>query len=203
MVTPRQKDERNDSDIARAPSDVADLSSMSGPSLGGINPFSAATVAPLVHQFLNHCGSELLDQSTKELPVSVKNGDWSPYEIALGGRLMGVAINLSRRIVSQLISSTSAPTQDDIALNLRWGGFQVHTDTNLCFWIGIPSSRGDFEQMIRESIDTVRPFESEALRQFLANIIQSSVYTGTSFLPGFNYAAITPDFLTLRYDAKA
>lgn len=200
MFTPHPTKKRDATDISESRSD---LSLTGGLSVISVEHFSLATVAPLVTRFIDRCSAELRDQSTKELPVTIKDGDWSAYEVDLAKRFMGVTATLSQHIVSRLTPPTSALHPDDIALNLRWGGFQIHTDTNICFWLGVPSTRGDFEHTIRESIDEARPFECEKLRQLLADILQLSVYTGSVLVPSFSYAAVTPDFVTLRFCQKA
>ena len=109
-----------------------------------------------VLQFIRSCDRDLLIAAGRELEAVVKGGDWLPFEAALNRRLEPLRSEISRTIISALISIP----RDSALSSIVHGGYQIHLDTMDCFWLGHPTTRTSLETLVINLVKRSAPFRA-------------------------------------------
>jgi hypothetical protein len=185
---------------ARGPLNLSQLAFGSPALDAALEKLTASCEAPLSYDFIRRCDRPILARSAKELGITVSNGDWAPYEDALTARLDAVRVALSKQIFSRLSLGFSGLSRADICSTIAGGAFQIHTDTHCSFWIGAPSTKDSFLNVLTGALDLAQPFQADDLRQLVTDVFLSHCYAGTVPLAGFSYAAVRSSFVTLAYN---
>lgn len=156
-------------------------------------PIFHSSSPPYIIRFVRECDGTLLASTTSELEVTVKNGDWLPFEVALIKRLDPVRQEISKTILTALGSVAS----DSAHTSIFFGGYQIHLDTMCCFWLGHPETRSNFEELVQRIVASEPPFQNPSLNTIATNTMLHCVATGTLELPHFTYHHLSPDFVTI------
>lgn len=144
-------------------------------------------------RFIFGCDMNLLGNVAQELGIVVRNGDWQPFEIALTNRLEPVRQEISRTILAAL----SRVAFDSAHTSILHGGYQVHLDTMSCFWLGHPETKTNLEELVSNIVTRSTVFQDPRLTKAATYTMVDSIVTGTLELPHFQYAHLSPDFITM------
>ncbi len=156
--------------------------------------FGWDTAAPShTMRFICGCDEKLLSTVAKELNIVVSHGDWQPFEVALTNRLEPVRHEISKTILAAL----GRVAFDSAHSSIVHGGYQIHLDTMSCFWLGHPETKANLENLVSHIVTSSTVFQDPTLNKAVTYTMVDSIVTGTLDLPHFEYAHLTPDFITM------